>query len=175
MGYRKIEAGESEPRGETLMAIARALDVRVEELLVAVRPLKHVRFRAQKKLHTRDQLLASVARQLDHYEMLEDLLGERPARVLPKLRTAVRKLPAGSRPVEAARLARKALGLSDGDLIRDICGLLEDNGIKVLTPSVATMDSSVCRLPRTTVDPLSSSIRGTASRSNAGSSRLPTS
>lgn len=138
MGYRKIEAGESEPRGETLMAIARALDVRVEELLVAVRPLKHVRFRAQKKLHTRDQLLAAVARQLDHYEMLEDLLGERPMGVLPKLRTAVRKLPAGSRPVEAAKLARKALGLSDGDLIRDICGLLEDNGIKVLTPSVAT-------------------------------------
>lgn len=139
MGYRKIEAGESEPRGETLMAIARALDVGVQELLVPVRPLKRVRFRAQKKLNNRDQLLAAVALQLDHYELLEELLGERPPSVLTDLRTDVAKLRGDSRVKVAAELARQAFGLlDDGNLIRDICGLLEDNGVKVLTPSVAT-------------------------------------
>jgi Zn-dependent peptidase ImmA (M78 family)/transcriptional regulator with XRE-family HTH domain len=138
MGYRKIEAGESAPRGETLMAIARALEVRVQELLVPVRPLKRVRFRAQKKLHNRDQLLASVARQLDHYELLEELLGDRPPSVLTALRSDVAKLRGDSRAKVAAERARKAFGLGAGDLIRDICGLLEDNGVKVLTSSVAT-------------------------------------
>ena len=138
MGYRKIEAGESEPRSETLMAIARALDVRVEELLIPVRPLTHVRFREQRRLHTRAQVLASVARQLDHYELLEELLGQRPPALLPTLRDKLSRLRGPSRPIKAARLAREALGLDDGDLIRDICGLLEDNGVKVLTPNVAT-------------------------------------
>jgi Zn-dependent peptidase ImmA (M78 family)/DNA-binding XRE family transcriptional regulator len=139
MGYRKIEAGESEPRGETLMAIARALEVRVQELLVPVRALKRVRFRAQKKLNNRDQLLAAVALQLDHYELLEELLGDRPQSVLANLRTEVAKLRGDSRAKLAAERARQAFGLSgDGNLIRDICGLLEDNGVKVLTPSVAT-------------------------------------
>lgn len=138
MGYRKIEAGESEPRSATLLAIARVLGVRVEELLVPVRPLKRVRFRAQKKLNTREQLLADVARQLDHYELLEELVEERPANVLASLRKKVARRRGESRAIEAAGLARKAFRLTDGDLIRDICGLLEDHGVKVLTPSVAT-------------------------------------
>lgn len=138
MGYRKIEAGESEPRGETLAAIALALGVPVERLLVPVQPLSRVRFRAQKRLNSREQLLASVARQLEHYTMLEGELGEHPPAFLDELREAVASVPRRRRARTAAELARKALSLTPPEVIRDICGLLEDNGVRVLTPTVAT-------------------------------------
>lgn len=138
IGYRNIETGESEPKVETLNAIAQALEVSLEQLLVPVRPLKKVRFRAQKKLHSRDEVLANVARQLDHYGQLEELLGVSSTGALDKARKRVAALRGKQRPIEAAREARTALGLKQDDAIRDICGLLEDNGIKVLTPSVAT-------------------------------------
>jgi transcriptional regulator with XRE-family HTH domain len=138
MGYRNIEAGESEPKVDTLNAIALALDVSLEQLLVPVRPLNNVRFRAQKKLHSRDEVLANVARQLDHYGQLEELLDVRKVGVLEKARKKVAALRGPQRPMEAAREARAVLGLKQDDSIQDICGLLEDHGIKVLTPSVAT-------------------------------------
>src|SRR5688572_11051441 len=74
IGYRNIENGESEPRAETLTALAKALEISLEQLLVPVRPLIRVRFRAQRKLHSREEVLANVARQLDHYSQLEALL-----------------------------------------------------------------------------------------------------
>jgi Zn-dependent peptidase ImmA (M78 family)/transcriptional regulator with XRE-family HTH domain len=138
MGYRNIEAGESEPKVDTLNAITRALDVSLEQLLVPVRPLNNVRFRAQKKLHSRDEVLANVARQLDHYSQLEELLDVRKVGALEKARKKVGALRGPQRPIEAAREARAVLGLKQDDSIQDICGLLEDHGIKVLTPSVAT-------------------------------------
>lgn len=138
IGYRNIEAGESEPRVETLNAIAHALDVSLEQLLVPVRPLTKVRFRAQKKLHSRDEVLANVSRQLDHYGQLEELLKLPRGSALEKARKRVAALRGAQRPIEAAREARAALGLRQDDGIPDICGLLEDNGIKVLTPCVAT-------------------------------------
>jgi Zn-dependent peptidase ImmA (M78 family)/transcriptional regulator with XRE-family HTH domain len=138
VGYRNIEAGKSEPRAETLTALARALDVPIEQLLIPVRPLHEVRFRAQKKLHSRDEVLANVARQLDHYSQLEELLALRTSNALEKARKSVAALRGSGRIPEAARVARDALGLRENDSIRDICGLLEDHGIKVLTPAVAT-------------------------------------
>jgi Zn-dependent peptidase ImmA (M78 family)/DNA-binding XRE family transcriptional regulator len=138
IGYRNIEAGESEPKADTLTALAQALDVSIEQLLIPVRPLTNVRFRAQKKLHSREEVLASVARQLDHYGQLEELLDVSNGGVLEKARKRVAALRGAQRPVEAAHEARTALGLKGDDSIRDICGLLEDNGIKVLTPAVAT-------------------------------------
>jgi Zn-dependent peptidase ImmA (M78 family)/transcriptional regulator with XRE-family HTH domain len=138
IGYRNIEAGESEPRVETLNALACALDVALEELLIPVRPLTRVRFRAQKKLRSRDEVLANVARQLDHYAQLEQLLELRKLGVLEKARKRVAALRGSRRPVDAAHEARMAFGLNQNDSIRDMCGLLEDNGVKVLTPAVAT-------------------------------------
>jgi Zn-dependent peptidase ImmA (M78 family)/transcriptional regulator with XRE-family HTH domain len=137
-GYRKIEDGVSQPRAETLNAIARALRVPLAKLLVPVRPLKRVRFRAQKKLHSREEVLATVARQLDHYQQLENLLGERKRPGLDRMRKATEAAPGEARAREAARRAREAFGLDDEETIRDICGLFEDNGIKVLTPVVAS-------------------------------------
>jgi len=138
VGYRKIEDGDSEPKSETLIAIARALDVPLEQLLVPVRPLTQVRFRAQKKLHSREEVLANVARQLDHYLQLEELLGEKKRPAFAKARKALAGLNTESRPIVAAARVRVAFGLEPSEGIRDICGLLEDHGVKVLSPSVAT-------------------------------------
>lgn len=138
VGYRNVEDGEGEPKAATVNAIARALDVPIEQLLVPVRPLKRVRFRAQKKLHSREEVLATVARQLDHYEQLEELLGEKNRPAFAKVRKGIGALKGEARALEAARRAREVFGLREQDSIRDICGLLEDHGVKVLTPAVAT-------------------------------------
>ena len=38
----------------------------------------------------------------------------------------------GRDPLETARVARRAVGLGNNQPIRDICGLLEENGVKLL-------------------------------------------
>lgn len=129
--YRSLEAGDAEPRVATLSALASALGSPVEDLLRPVRQLRSVRFRADKKMATRGQLLSDVARWLDDYCALEKQLGEK---------TRVKRLEckeAGT-PEDCAEWARKRFGLREGELIRDICGLLEDNGIKVYLPQVAS-------------------------------------
>ncbi len=108
IGYRNIEAGESEPRVETLNAIAKALDVSLEQLLVPVRPLTKVRFRAQKKLHSRDEVLANVARQLDQYAQLEELLDERKVPAFDKVRKKVSGLRGEQRAMQWPPLASLA-------------------------------------------------------------------
>ena len=138
VGYRNIEGGGSAPRVDSLIRLASALGVRLEELLAPVRTLHGVRFRAQKKMTARGELLADVARWLDDYVELEGLLKAR----LPFGFEAVRKKVRGARPGEAraqkaAALAREAIQI-DEEIIRDICGLLEDNGVKVFTPKLAS-------------------------------------
>ena len=139
MGYRDIEVGNAIPRLDSLQRIAAALGVAVPELLAPVRDLTRVRFRAQKKMMLRENILADVARWLDDYEELEDLLGRREEWRLGDL---ARKLRRSSRKgaelgKHAAALAREALDLGD-EVIRDMCGLLEDHGVKLLTAPVAS-------------------------------------
>lgn len=138
-GYRNIEAGAAAPRVDTLMRIADALDVRIEALLAPVRELRTVRFRANKKMNTRGELLGDVAAWLDDYNDLEEILGCRDAcafaEVAESLGTAVRGI---ERAKLAAKRARERAGLSDKEIIRDICGLLEDKGVKVFTPQLAS-------------------------------------
>lgn len=137
-GYRRIEEGVVEPRVDSLMRVAGVLKVRLEHLLVPVRQLKAVRFRAQKKMTTRDDLLANVARWLDNYAELEKLVGDIAEFELADL---ARDLKRGRKPVDpivAAARAREALGLGEDDPIRDICGLFEDNGVKVFKPCLAS-------------------------------------
>jgi hypothetical protein len=88
---------------ETLNALAEALESTLEELLVPVRPLTKVRFRAQKKLHSREEVLANVARQLDHYAQLEEILGLPRMRDLEKARRKAAGLRGSHRPIHAAR------------------------------------------------------------------------
>ncbi|MDP9148343.1 MAG: XRE family transcriptional regulator [Myxococcota bacterium] len=138
VGYRNIESGASAPRVDSLIRLAAALGVRLEELLAPVRTLHGVRFRAQKKMTTRGELLADVARWIDDYVELEGLLEAE----LPFKFEAVRKKVGGMRAGEAraqkaAALAREAIKI-DEEIIRDICGLLEDNGVKVFTPKLAS-------------------------------------
>lgn len=138
-GYRSIESGQVAPRVDSLMRIASALDVRLDQLLAPARALTHVRFRAQKKMHSREDLLVRLGRKLDDYNELENVLGHRSTFDFGEVRKAIgRKRPGAHRAETAARAARSVLGIKDHELIRDICGLLEDHGVKVMTPKLAS-------------------------------------
>lgn len=139
VGYRNVETGVSAPRVATLMRIAEALEVRVDELLTPVRTLTAVRFRAQKKMTTRGELLADVARWLDDYNDLEQLLGRGQKFDFAEVRAKVARLHHGEeRAKKAAALARSSVGIGERETIRDICGLLEDHGVKVFSPRLAS-------------------------------------
>lgn len=135
-GYRKIESGESEPRSSTVLALARALGVKPGELLRPAPPLPVARFRSTKRMRERELLLMEVAKQLEGYADLEALLdkrqGFRPGDF------AANDVDAADRPIEAASRVRVAFHLRDDEPIHDICGLLEDHGIKVLRLRVAS-------------------------------------
>lgn len=121
----RIERGQAGPRGTTLSRLAEALEVPLSDLLVPVRPLNAVRFRSRTKFPGREALLDIVSRWLDDYAFLEP---ERPpCPLLEDLRDAIWAVPG-----EAAAKARRVVGLDDRVPVRDICGLLEGNGIKVL-------------------------------------------
>ena len=124
----KVERGTSLPRAATLRALAEALGVRVAELVAVVRPLDKVRFRPRTTVYSRAQILAEVSDWLAGYEEIEACLDKhRP------FRFGASWNPASARsPTEAAKRARQAVGLDPREPIRDICGLLEDNGVKVL-------------------------------------------
>lgn len=129
--YKKIESAVVEPRVSTLEAVARALNVRIQDLVVPVRPLAHVRFRASKRMVTRENILAEVAKWLDDYNYLEEILDDRVPYRFASLVSSLRKSSTRDRAVLASEKARKALGLDPAEPIRDICGLLESAGLKV--------------------------------------------
>lgn len=135
-GYRKVEAAESEPRSNTVVALGRALGVKPGELLRPAPPLPVARFRSTKRMRERDLLLMDVAKQLEGYVELETLLGTKTI-FHPEAFAAEDVEPAG-RPIEAATRVRSAFGLEVDEPIHDICGLLEDHGIKVLRIHVAS-------------------------------------
>jgi Zn-dependent peptidase ImmA (M78 family)/DNA-binding XRE family transcriptional regulator len=150
VGYRNIEAGQVSPRVDTLLRVAAALGVRLEDLLAPAQTLTHVRFRAQKKMTAREELLAAVARDLEGYTLLEELLPqERRPFAFEDVKRKHARLPAGEqRARRAAAAARASAGLDHPEpkprgtyeLVRDICGLLEDRGVKVLTPKVVASE-----------------------------------
>ena len=138
VGYRNMESGAAAPRVDSLLRVAAALDVRLEDLLVPVRSLRGVRFRASKKMTTRRELLVDVARWIDDYVELETLLKARLPFGFESVRKRVGALrPGEARAQKAAMLAREAIHVG-GEIIRDICGLLEDHGVKVFTPKLAS-------------------------------------
>lgn len=127
-GLRNYETGRSEPRVDVLMGFARVLEARLDELVSESRTLTCVRFRADKRLNTRDAILSDVVRWLDDFSDLEEITGD-------KVEWQLQGLPA-SDPKELAAAARKAMGIGDTEPIRDICGLLEKFGVRVLSRPV---------------------------------------
>lgn len=146
VGYRNIETGESAPRIDSLLRVAQVLDVRLEELLEPARSLTHVRFRANKKLNSRAELLTRVSRWIQGYVELEGLLDLQPGSAVVKgLADRFSDLPQASSSSESRARARAAAGqaraefnLGVADPIADVCGLLEHHGVKVFTPVLAS-------------------------------------
>ncbi|MCU0661719.1 MAG: XRE family transcriptional regulator [Myxococcota bacterium] len=135
--YCNIENGKSAPRVSTLQAIARALGVRVQALVEPTRELTAVRFRSNKRLRSREQILVDAARWLADFNDIEEVLDDGVASKHSPLLSRMR-LPL--EPEKAAAKLREAFGIQPDDPIRDICGLLEAHGIKVGTMSIASHD-----------------------------------
>jgi len=139
--YRNIETGDSMPKVSTLQNIAAGLGVRLEDLVSPVRTLKHVRFRALKRMKSRDQILTNVTRWLEDFDYLEGLLDDKIPYKFGDLARQLASVPQKvSRAREAAQIARKELGLVPKEPIRDIAGLLESSGIKVYPFVLASDD-----------------------------------
>jgi Zn-dependent peptidase ImmA (M78 family)/DNA-binding XRE family transcriptional regulator len=131
---KSLELAKNEPRMRTMQAIAKALDVKLQELFQPVRELRTVRFRSAKRMHNRENILAEVAKWLDDFNFLEEIFNKQ----IPFNLGAVRKQCSRERLPEAAGLCRKKLGLKTTEPIHDICGLLEDTGVKVFPVPLAS-------------------------------------
>ncbi|MGE5417085.1 MAG: ImmA/IrrE family metallo-endopeptidase [Acidobacteriota bacterium] len=141
VAYRSIESGKSIPKVSTLQNIAAGAGFKLQDLFVSVRTMEKVRFRALKKMNSRESILIQVARWLDHFRYLEELLNDSKDYGLQELADKLSSIPAGEdRSRFAAKEARHKLGLSYKDPIRDIAGLLESAGIKVYPLVLASDD-----------------------------------
>jgi Zn-dependent peptidase ImmA (M78 family)/transcriptional regulator with XRE-family HTH domain len=130
VAYRRLEEGESEPRASTLEGLKIAFDVPLAELFRPVLPPRRVRFRSEGgALRTRQQILDEVEVKLAAHHELESLLGIRRKPFPLGRRT-------GTDALRAVVRVRAAFGIAAGEPIRDICGLLEANGVTVLTDRV---------------------------------------
>ena len=137
VAYMNIECRQSEPRPETVRALARALQVRVPELLVEAPSLKRVRFRSLKRLKRREQVLIEVGQKLRDFVELETRLNATDQKDFVALRAIAAKARKHGIPAVAAAM-RSYFGLAEHEPVHDICGLLEHQGIKVLSVNMAT-------------------------------------
>ena len=135
VGYSNIELGKSEPRGDTLYDLAEAFEVPIEELLREKAQLKHVRFRSDARLKSRDQALAKISRWIQGYEEIEEILGEPSHCKLPQKKFGTGRESA----IRAAEQIRLDLDIKAEEPIRNIAGVLEERaGIKLLLMPIAT-------------------------------------
>jgi len=137
IAYINIERCQSEPRVDTVRALAKALRVRVPELLVEVPTLKRVRFRSLKRLKRREQVLIDVGQKLRDFVELEAQLKATQDKDFDALRAVASKVRHQGMPAVATAM-RSYFGLSENEPVHDICGLLEHQGIKVLLVNIAT-------------------------------------
>lgn len=139
VAYRNIENGDSTPKISTLQSIANGLGIHLQELFAPVKTLEKVRFRALKKMNNREHIITEVARWLEDYKELERELNINVDFCFDQLVKELSiKMPGKSRAIFAAEEARNLLNLNDSAPIRDIAGLLEDNGVKVYQINMAT-------------------------------------
>lgn len=134
---KNLEGAKNEPRVNTLQSIAKALDVRLQDLFLPVRVMNSVRFRSTKRMLSRENILADISRRLDDFNFLEGLLNDS---IVFKLGLGRDQCSTDSREsvVHSAMLCRKKLGLKDTEPIHDICGLLESSGVKVFPVEMAS-------------------------------------
>jgi Zn-dependent peptidase ImmA (M78 family)/transcriptional regulator with XRE-family HTH domain len=132
VAYRNLETGASAPRVETLHALAKALEVRLQDLVSPAAELRHVRFRSFRRLNTREQILITVERWLRGFNDLEGILNDRIEYTLRGIGGVEQSAAA------AASQVRTRFGLRPSEPVRDICGLLEANGVKVLPLKIAS-------------------------------------
>lgn len=131
---KNLELAKSEPRMRTMQAIARALDVKIQVFFQPVRELHTVRFRSAKRMQNRENVLAEVAKWLDDFNFLEKCMNKQ----MPFSLMGVRAQCAPDLLIESAGLCRKKLGLKPTEPIHDICGLLEQAGVKVFPIPMAS-------------------------------------
>jgi len=131
---KNLELAKNEPRMRTVQAIAGALDVKLQELFQPVRQLQTVRFRSAKRMQNRENILAEVARWLDDFNYLEEVLNKQ----VPFKLEGTWKECSRNNIVEAAAICREKLRLKPVEPIYDICGLLEDAGVKVRQVSMSS-------------------------------------
>lgn len=137
IAYTNIERCQSEPRPDTVRALAKALEVRVPELLVEAPGLKRVRFRSLKRLKRREQVLIEVGQKLRDFVELETQLNMAEPSDFDALRAIASEFRHQGMPAVATAM-RSHFGLSDNEPVHDICGLLEHQSIKVLSVNIAT-------------------------------------
>ena len=125
---KNIERKKSLPRTNTLMNLSKALDCRLQDLVLPVKELNSVRFRAKKKMNRREQILARVSRWLEDFNFLENLLSEKKNYKL----SGLAETSAEYSPRQLADQTRKILNLKDDEPVHDISGLIESCGIKLL-------------------------------------------
>jgi len=130
--YQKVESGSAQPRVDTLYKISSALRIAIHDLLAPVRELSSVRFRAQKKLKKRDNVLAKAAVWLDDFNYLLESQNAQREYTLSGVPPELAATQSDLRPIEAAELVRARMGLKPREPIHDIAGLLASNGIKLL-------------------------------------------
>ncbi len=137
LAYRNLESGKSIPKASTLQFLANAFGVQIQELVTAVPELRHVRFRSLKRLNTRGQILNEMARKLKDFHEIEGLLNSHVKYGLEGF-SAKRSGSSEARAMKAAREVRHIFGLNDAEPVRDICGLLESEGVKIIPMNIAS-------------------------------------
>jgi Zn-dependent peptidase ImmA (M78 family)/DNA-binding XRE family transcriptional regulator len=131
---KNIELARREPRMKTMQAVARALDVGIQDFFLPVRELRTVRFRSAKRMQNRENVLAEVTRWLDDFNYLEEILNEKALFILKSVKESCAK----GRPAEAAGRCREKMGLKSAEPIHNICGLLERAGVKIFPIPMAS-------------------------------------
>lgn len=132
VAYRRLESGISRPKPEILRRLTVALGIPMPELSAPAPPLKGIRFRGEKALKHRGQVISDVSRWLRDFNDLETLLSERIPFLFKDIVMPTAGMPPGKRRAfEAAKIARRTLDLNEKEPIHDICSLLESHGIKV--------------------------------------------
>jgi len=119
--------GKTVPKSSTLINLANALKVPIQDLLADAPDLHSLRFRTAKTLSARekaerDQIRHLTARWIEDYRFLEQTLQSEPAYQFANI-------PRGS-PRAAAQAIRKQLGLGS-EPIHDIVQVVTDAGVKL--------------------------------------------
>ena len=136
--YRKFEQGKTDLAIADFHKISSVLDVSVQKLISPKRELRSVRFRSVQKMKDRELLLLEVEHWLNEFKFIEDILDDHIPYTLDEICNQVKSKQ--NKIKLTADKVRKALGLNEDEPVRNICELLESNGIKVGEKQIPTHD-----------------------------------